>query len=57
MLCALESQEEWLAKAEATIYLCLDPESVSKEGKDRGGLGLWVWCVCLIASDHSDLKQ
>lgn len=57
MLCALESQEEWLAKAEATTYLCLDPESVSKEGKDRGGLGLWVWCVCLIASDHSDLKQ
>lgn len=54
MLCVLGSQEKWLAKAEASAYLCSDPESVSKKGKTKVG---WDVGVCLVLSYHPDLKQ
>lgn len=54
MLCVLDSQERWLAKAEATTCLCSDPLSVSKTEKPEAG---WDWERVPNVSWDMDLKR
>jgi hypothetical protein len=54
MLCVPDSQERWLAKAEATACLCNDPLLVSKTEEPEVG---WDYeCVPNVSCDL-DLKH